>query len=112
MARWKIDYYVLPSGKIPVKEFIDDLPEKSQSKISNIFDLLIEFGVHLGRPHVKKLSGTPLWELRILGEQSLRFFYILRRGQTFFMLHAFRKKSQKTPSKELKKALKRAKSYI
>lgn len=107
MPKWKIKYYTAPSGKIPVKEFIDDLSEKSQSKISNTFDLLTKFGVHLGRPHVRKLTGTPLWELRILGEQSLRFFYLIKTGQTFFILHAFTKKSAQTPRREIKTALKR-----
>lgn len=74
---WKIDYYETPSGRIPVQEFIDKLAEKPQAKVHNTLELLVEFGPQLKLPHAKKVSNTPLWELRVLGEKSLRFFYEL-----------------------------------
>jgi phage-related protein len=108
---WKIDYYETSSGRIPVQELIDKLAEKSQAKVYNTLEFLAEFGPRLGLPHTKKIKSTPLWELRILGEKSLRFFYIARVGKSFLLLHGFAKKQQKTPKKEIKTALKRLRDY-
>lgn len=108
---WKIKYYSTSSNRTPVYEFINKLNEKSQAKIYNTFELLVEFGTKLGLPHTKKITNTPLWELRILGEKSLRFFYVAIVGKSFLMLHGFNKKSQKTPKKEIKTALSRLKDY-
>ena len=109
--KWKIVYYKTTSGKFPVKELIDKLNEKAQAKVSNTFDLLVEFGTKLGLPHSKKVMGTSLWELRILGEKALRFFYIAKVGKEFLILHAFVKKQQKTPKKEIKTAISRLNEY-
>src|SRR3990170_1565090 len=106
---WKITYYKSPSGKFPVKEFIDDLSEIPKARVHNAFELLTEFGINIGMPHAKKVTGTPLWELRVLGEKSLRFFYVAQKGKEFLLLHGFVKKTQKTPVKEIKIALARLK---
>lgn len=111
MSEWRIDYYETASNKFPVKDFIDKLPIKSQTKVYNTLELLTEFGLRLGLPHAKKVTGTQLWELRILGEKSSRFFYIAKAGKSFLLLHSFNKKSQKTPQKEIKTALARLRDY-
>ena len=111
MAKWKIKYYSTPQGRTPVKAFIDRLSYKPQARVYNTIELLEEFGTKLGFPHAKKVTNTPLWELRILGEKSLRIFYIAQTGKTFLLLHGFTKKTQKTPKKEIKTALERLKDY-
>ena len=111
MARWKIDYYKTSSGREPVQEFIENLPEISRSRVHNTIELLAEFGPILKMPHAKKVTGTPLWELRILGEASIRFFYVAKIGQSFLLLHGFTKRKQKIPKKEIKTALDRLREY-
>ena len=111
MAKWKIDYYDVPSGRKPVEEFIENLSERPRSRVYYTLELLAELGVNLGLPRAKKVTSTPLWELRILGENSLRFFYVAKVGQSFLLLHGFTKKKQKTPQKEIKIALERFKEY-
>ena len=108
---WNIIYYESPSGDTPVYDFIESLSSTAKSKVSNTFDFLTEFGVKLGLPHVKKVTGTGLWELRILGGDSIRIFYIATSGRTFLLLHGFVKKSQKAHKKEIKIALARLKEY-
>ncbi len=110
MTRWKIDYYKTSSGREPVQELIDNLPEKTRTRVYNTLELLAEFGPILRMPHAKKVTGTPLWELRILGEASIRFFYVAKR-KSFLLLHGFTKRKQKTPRKEIKIALERLKEY-
>lgn len=109
---WKIDYYKTLSGAEPIYDFIEKLPLKTKAKIYNTFELLTEFSTHLQPPHAKKLTGTPLWELRILGENSIRIFYLAMTGKTFLVLHGFIKKTQKTPRQEIVTALKRLREYL
>lgn len=109
--KWKIEFYKTAIDKSPVDEFVEQLDVKAQNKIIQVLSLLKEFGINLGMPHSKKLSGTPLWELRILGNDNIRIFYITQSGKTFLLLHAFQKKKQKTDKKEIKIALDRLMDY-
>jgi phage-related protein len=103
---WNIEYYSSNSNN-PIEDFIRNLNYKTKAKVAYSFDLLEEFGLNLRMPHVKKLSGTPLWELRIIGKASIRFFYIAKSGKKFLILHGFIKRLQKTPKKEIRIALAR-----
>ena len=106
-VKWKITYYKSPSGAIPAYEFIEKLNKNAKAKVINTFTLLEDYGILLGLPHVKKLTGTDLWELRILGSDSLRILYVAVTGKTFLLLHGFIKKKMETPKKEIKTALNR-----
>lgn len=108
---WSIIYYESPSGGIPVYDFIESLSPTAKSKVSNTLDLLTKYGIKLGLPHVKKVTGTDLWELRILGRDNIRIFYIATFGKVFLLLHGFIKKSQKAPEKEIKISLVRLNEY-
>ncbi len=59
----------------------------------------------LGMPHAKML-GHGLYELRIRGKEELRIFYFFKQ-KTIYLLHAFKKQTQKTPQKELDLAMQR-----
>jgi len=99
---WSVIFYETARGEKPVEEFIQSLDVKAKDKVARTLDHLEEFGTHLGPPHMKKLSGTSLWELRILGSDSIRIFYVTFTQKTFLLLHGFKKKKQKTPRKEIK----------
>lgn len=105
--QWKVISYRTLSGDYPVQQFIDSLEIKAQSKVQDTIKLLREFGIRLGLPHVKKLTGTELWELRIVGSDSLRVLYVAMTGKTFVLLHGFKKKKDKIPPKEIKIAASR-----
>lgn len=106
--KWKIVYYQAPTqSNSPVFDFIQNLDAKAKSKIINIIDLLAESGIMLGLPHAKKLTGTSLWELRTLGQDNIRIFYVAIIDKSFLLLHGFQKKKQKTDQKEIKIAGKR-----
>ena len=108
---WKIDYYETTTGKYSVKEFIDGLDAKAKSKVANALDLLEEFGIKVGPPKVEKVLGTDLWELRIVGRDNIRIFYVAKTSKSFLLLHAFFKKKQKIDKKEIKIAQDRLKDY-
>ena len=104
--RWQINYYLSPSGDNPVKEFLDERPH-AKAKAFRIFQHIKEYGLTTAIPHIKKLTGTPLWEIRILGEDSIRIFYVTKMEKQILLLHAFVKKTNKTPLKEIDIALSR-----
>ena len=109
MPDWRIEYFETAAGRSPAFDFVRKLPLETQGKIRNAFRLLEEFGPQIGLPHLKSIKNyKPLYEIRILGEASIRLICILQK-RTFFILHGFGKKSQKIPKKELKTALKRLK---
>lgn len=109
--KWKIIYYETYQGKSPIRNFIQALDSKTQNKIADILDLLEEFGTLVGPSHSKKLTGTPLRELRILGSDNIRIFYVAVVNRKFLLLHGFQKKKQKTDAREIKTAISRLDDY-
>ncbi len=110
---FEIEYYT-EKGKFPVFEFIRAQTPKDQAKILREIELLQEFGLALGMPHIKKLHGSEdLWELRIKqSSNNFRVFYFCYSGGKFVLLHGIRKTTGKTPEKDLKTAAKRRNNYL
>ncbi len=88
---WKIVYWSQDNRESPIYSFIQNLPYKTRQKVYYALELLSEFNIQLRSPHVKKVTGTKLWELRILGEDSSRIFYIAVIEKQFLLLHGFLK---------------------
>jgi phage-related protein len=108
--RWEVEFYESSSGRKPVAEFIMSLKPKEQAKIARAIDLLEEFGPQIGMPYVRHL-GDGLWELRVpFGGQTFRLLFFVE-GNALIMVHAFSKKTPKTPLKELNTAIARIKDY-
>lgn len=92
-----------------VDSFIENLEINSQSKIGNAINLLKEYGRLLRSPHSKKMTGySNLFELRSSGNSPIRIFYTIY-NNTFFLIHAFIKKTNKTPLREIAVAVNRIK---
>jgi len=63
-------------------------------------------------PHVKPLRDK-LWEMRMTGRDGIaRAVYVLASGGRIVIVHAFVKKTQKTPAAALALALERAKEIV
>ena len=109
---WNIVYYQASNSiSSPVFVFINNLDSNAKSKVINTINLLESYGMRLGSSHTKKLAGTELWELRILGQDNIRILYIAIIGKAFLLLHGFVKKKQKTDKREIKTAVERLKEY-
>ena len=93
--KWKVLLYRTLQEDSPIQEFIDSLELRAQVKVYDAINLLRNFGIRIGPPHVKKVTGTEMWELRILGADSIRVFYVAITGKTFLILHGFKKKTQR-----------------
>jgi phage-related protein len=92
-----------------VRAEIESWPVDVVADYARIVELLIGHGPNLRLPHSRALGGG-LFELRPRGRSGIgRAFYCFLVGQRVTILHAFIKKSQRTPDHELKIARKRIK---
>lgn len=100
-------YFIASNGQNPVSSFLDSLNRNQQAKLLRIIHNIEVYGLISVIPHLKKLSNTPFWEIRVLGKDNLRVIYVIPQGKYVLLLHGFNKKSQKTPQKEIIIALER-----
>jgi len=103
------------TGRSPVGDFIENQENNVQVDIYDKLELYEKYSFQFLQQseHIKpfKFKSFTLWEIRfILRKIKYRIFSIIIKD-TFFLIHAFIKKSPKTPKKEIKVAEERAK-YI
>lgn len=88
---------------------IEAWPASIKADYARLIELLLDFGPDLRMPHSKAM-GNGLFEIRAKGQDGIgRAFYCFVKGKRIIILHAFIKKSQATPQKELMIARKRMK---
>ena len=106
---YTVEFYETRDGQCPVWEFLENLRIKSASnkdariqhkQASLYIELLQQNGTRLNDNITKHLEDG-MWELR---PGNNRVFYFFYENNTFVLLHQFRKKSQKTPKREIEKA--------
>ncbi|MBQ9720007.1 MAG: type II toxin-antitoxin system RelE/ParE family toxin [Oscillospiraceae bacterium] len=101
---FEIEFYRLPDGKKPVKEFLDSLEPKMRAKALYSLSVLEEFGNALREPYSKPV-GDGLLELRIkFASDITRIFYFFIVGNRIILTNGFVKKSVRTPPNEIKRA--------
>ena len=91
------------------KTEIYGFPYMVQLSFEGYFDILADKG-RLEYPDTKKV-GKNLFEIRIKSEGEYRGLYAYVGKQFIVILHAFRKKTQKTPIRSLKVAERRLREY-
>ena len=102
---YKIKFYQNSrDSKSPVLEYIDNLDIKEKAKVLKYIEFLrINKGV-LDEPYSKHIKGK-IRELRVdFATKRHRIFYFTFVGKNIILLHAFLKKTAKTPLSEIKKA--------
>ncbi|MDO5118133.1 MAG: type II toxin-antitoxin system RelE/ParE family toxin [Eggerthellaceae bacterium] len=103
---YSVDYYEDENGKRPVEEFIDSLYLKMRVKILGRIALLEEYGPKLGMPFSRHLDDG-IFELRtVCGNDAARILFFFVVGKRIILTHGFVKKTQRTPSREIKRAKK------
>jgi Phage-related protein len=111
----KIVFYKDKNDIEPVKEYILSLVARSDkdsriklNKIQDYVQILAQYGTRAGEPYIKHLDGE-IWELRPLRDRILFFCWV---DDTFVLLHHFVKKAQKTPKREIERAIKNMIDFI
>ena len=106
---FNIEFYSNADGVSELWNFLDDLQMKAakskdariqHKQISLYIQLLADHGTRLGDNITKPLEDG-IWELRP-GNNRVMYFYF--KDDTYVLLHQFRKKTQKTPRREIEKA--------
>lgn len=94
-------------------EFFVKQRQKVKDKIIWTFDLIEELQ-RVPETYLKHLENTDaLYEIRIqLGSDIFRIFCFFDQGQLIVLANGFQKKTQKTPQKEIEKALKIKEEYF
>lgn len=86
---------------------IESWPVDVLADYARLVELLIQYGPNLRLPHSRAM-GNGLFELRPKGRTGIgRAFYCFLVGKRVVVVHAFIKKTQQTPDKELKIARRR-----
>ncbi|MEK7118982.1 MAG: type II toxin-antitoxin system RelE/ParE family toxin [Patescibacteria group bacterium] len=110
--RYELERQVFSDGKrkLSGEEFLEEQNEATYAKALHSIRLLGNNGPYLKPPYVKKVRDK-LYELRITGKIAVRILYTMVHNE-YYLLHAFKKKSQKAPERELKTAVDRMKEII
>lgn len=114
---YNIEFYETRGGDSELWDFLEQLRVKSAKnkdlriqykQIVFYIELLRNNGTRLGE-NITKHLGDGIWELR---PGNNRVFYFFVESDTFVLLHHFRKKSQKTPRREIEKAKAERSDYL
>ena len=114
---YEIEFYETEDGKCPIWDFLEALRPKAptnkdariQHKQASLYiELLQQNGTHMNAEITKHLDDG-IWELR---PGNNRVFYFFYQNDTYVLLHQFRKKSQKTPKREIEKAKAERNDYL
>ncbi len=94
-------------------EFYQKQNIKVKGKIQYVFELLRQVE-RVPKKFLKHLSGTNgLYEIRIEYQSNIyRIFCCFDKGKLVVLFNGFQKKTQKTPKKEIEKAVKLMEQYF
>ena len=114
---YTIEFYEDNKGESELWDFLEKLRLKAKTskdariqykQISLYIQLLQENGTCLPENITKHILDG-IWELR---PGNNRIFYFFHKNNTFVLLHVFRKKTQKTPLREIERAKAKRKDYL
>jgi len=106
---YQIVFYRSRTGECDIESFLENLLMRAAAnkdariqhkQVAQYIQFLQDYGTRLGENVTKHLEGD-IWELRP-GNNRILFFFC--KGDTFVLLHHFRKKTQKTPRREIERA--------
>jgi len=99
---WKVEFY-----NQSVEDDILAMPAKMQARMLKLLELIEKHGANLGSPHTERM-GDGLFEVRAKAQEGIgRSLFCYMKGHHIIVLHAFVKKSNKTPKTDLELAKKR-----
>ena len=77
------------------------------NKIVEYMEMLESYGTELGEPYIKHID-CEIFELRPLRD---RFFFFFKQENRYVILNHFVKRTQKTPRREIEKAIRLMKDF-
>lgn len=108
---YEVIAYRKADGEVPIETFLNGLPLKLREKTLRALQLLEEWGPRLGGEESAYLRDG-IFELRTrFGSDITRVFYFFVIGKKIVLTNGFVKKSQKTPPREIERAIRYKKDW-
>lgn len=104
----QVVYYFDEKGQNPVWEFISALPSDERDKCFEYIAYLEDMGEQVRRP-VGDYLGGKLYELR---PKQTRIIYFFMLKDYAVLVHAFRKKTNAIPDREIRTAFRNMEDFI
>ena len=102
----QVVFYMNAKGEEPAIDFLESLDPKMKAKMLKMIFLLQVNGNKLREPYTKYLRDG-IFELRAKeGSDITRVLYFYVTGNKAVLTHGFVKKTSKTPSSEIERAIK------
>jgi phage-related protein len=99
--KWNIVFY-----NDNVASIIEGWPAGILAKYLHLAERIEIYGPNLGMPHTKAMKQG-LFEMRLSGKEGIGRLLYMTKAKEVIILHAFIKKTQQTPKKDLEIAYKR-----
>lgn len=100
--------YKVLAHEIAAQE-LAELPDRLRGQMFRLIERLEAEG-QLKMPHSRVIGGG-LFELRVGGANIARSLYCYAKGNQIYLLHAFVKKTEKTPASAIKLARQRLEDF-
>ena len=112
MSEFKAEFYKTKDVSIPAREFILSQETKMKAKLFGLVDMLEQYGNQLSDPYSKSL-GDGIFEISAkVGTDITRVLYFFYYEGRIILTNGFVKKTQETPSSEIKKAKQSRKEFL
>lgn len=104
-TEYRVKFYKdTETSRSPVLEYIKGLKDREEAKVLKYIEFLRSNKGYLDEPYSKHIRGK-IRELRVdFAKNKHRIFYFIFVKKNIILLHAFLKKTIKTPTSEIKKA--------
>ncbi len=108
----ELKFYTTDSGRAPVDDFISGLDKQVRAKILSCLENVQKLGLNSPMVEFRQIDGK-LWEIKIKTKGGgFRLFYVYLKTDLLVLLHAYKKQTQKAPTKEMEIATKRLKEVM
>lgn len=112
MDYYQIEFFQKSSGEAPAEDFINSLDKKLRAKFYRMLQMLKENGPNLREPYSKHLQDG-IFELRpTVATNAVRVLYFFFIEKRIVITNGFIKKTQQTPSSEIKLAQKYREEFL
>jgi len=104
----RLRYYQTPAGRQPVADYIEALAWPERATLAVLFEEIASRGLQARGVTFRQIEGK-LWEIRA---GAHRVFYVLLTRSEMVLLHAYRKTSQKAPTRHVEIARRRSEEVL
>ena len=103
-----VRFFETESGASPVVKHLDGLDRREAARVLAVLADIEVNGLDSSSATLRHVEGR-LWEIKV---SQQRVFYVLVKGPTLWLLHAYKKQGQKAPTREIKIAKRRMKVVL